>query len=50
MGVLIRDSSSKLVDGYHRQFGSKVTIAPDMSSGNMQIKPPTTKQLLDFGK
>jgi hypothetical protein len=27
-----------------------VTIAPDMSSGNMQVKSLTTEQLLDFGK
>lgn len=50
MGALVRNSSTKLVDRYHQQFGSKVTIAPDMSSGNMQIKSPTTEQLLDFGK
>lgn len=50
MGVLVRNSSTKLVDRYHQQFGSKVTIAPDMSSGNMQIKSLTTEQLLDFGK
>lgn len=29
MGVLIRNASGSLIQGYHGQFGSKVTLTPD---------------------
>ncbi|MEK0306457.1 ABC transporter permease [Bifidobacterium favimelis] len=50
-GVLIRNASGTLIDGYHGQFGSKVTLGPDLAKATPgSTKQPTTAQYLDFGR
>lgn len=51
MGVLIRNASGSLIQGYHGQFGSKVTLAPDMAKATQgKVRQPTTAQYLEFGR
>ncbi|WP_127975665.1 hypothetical protein [Bifidobacterium aemilianum] len=48
----MRNASGSLIDGYQQQFGSKVTLTPDMSGG-MNAKPsapPSNEQMIEFGQ
>lgn len=50
MGVLVRNSTGKLIDSYHQQFGSKVSLVPNMDNPSNQVRALSQDQLLQFGK
>lgn len=51
IGLLIRNASGTLIQEYRGQFGSKVTLAPDLTKATPgSTKQPTSAQYLEFGR
>lgn len=51
IGLLIRNASGTLIQEYRGQFGSKVTLTPDMTKATPgSTRQPTSAQYLEFGR